>query len=350
MNPINRDQISWPNRLATGAATFATRGIVRFGMPAYLIWQLRPDALISGSGTRLLTASIVILSAPSTLICALGAIEGTIRSLGHLAGYAAHRREEDANFRWDQFTKEMGTTQGLILGALSPVSGYTIIENELQKEIPAEPTAPNVSQTAPRVIKAEYLTYRAIRAFGRGVAETCRIAGRVINFLYTQLAWAAGKVWQGTVYAVTKTIDGITAVWNFIQPILKKIVVTAFDLTVRFVTEAWRISSPLRTVIAEVAKFAGRIIKKVIWDFAIKTIIWEALVKTVIADWLCDKFIWRFCAKIIIAQVIWPPVKWGIENVAWPILKNTALAVAWVAGQFLSMIAWTTQQALRLGR
>lgn len=210
------------------------------------------------------------------------------------------------------------------------------------------------------------MTYRSLRALGRAIVD------------------GATKVWNWTTYAIEKAIDGITHAWNVVLPILSKLVDTTIDLTVRFIKASWQLTEPLRKAAVEATQFVLRTIKTIIWDGLIKTVIgdwicqkflwnflaeiviakviwppirwvlenviWKALLKTVIGEWICQKFLWNFLAETLIAKGIWPPIRWTAENIVWPIVKNTGVAIGWVVSQCLAIIAWTTKQALRLGR
>ncbi len=61
--------------LATSAAIFSTRTMTAVGVPTYLALRMLPNSPLKVPGNRAITATLVTLSAPSTLTCGLGATE-----------------------------------------------------------------------------------------------------------------------------------------------------------------------------------------------------------------------------------------------------------------------------------
>ena len=86
--------------LAVKATTATTRTAVALGVPTYLFFNLKTPP--QSSTSQLLVGSIVILSAPSTLYCALGALEGFARACGHCFKAVTGN---NAELSWDRYAK-----------------------------------------------------------------------------------------------------------------------------------------------------------------------------------------------------------------------------------------------------
>lgn len=360
--------------LATHSIIYATRGIVSLGLPAYLISQMHSIFSQKTTKYKLLTAVLVVLSAPSTLLCALGALEGSIRSGIKLGNYSFHRKHEQANYLWDQFCKEASTTHGLIRGALSPISGYTIIGNELGKEGPVHPSG------TPRIIKEEYLVYRSIRACGRLIVEIGRQTVHALQWVGRQIIWGIKKLWDGVCYIKDSIINLIHTTWRVSKPILTRI----WDAILKGAEQLWQVTQPLRTFTLEVINSCLKAIRRVVWDFAIKTvvvdwiftrllwnigvkiflekilwppikfiatkIIWDFVIKTIFIDWFLTKLVWDVGMKILLKQVVWPPIKFIATNIIWPIVRTIGIITSAIVLFAVDIITWTTKQAFRIAR
>jgi hypothetical protein len=357
--------------LASWTLTALTRSAVAVGLPIYLLSCIYVPQKIPK--TPLLTASLVILSSPSTLLCALGAIEGFVRSCGKMASYCSHMQTQQAHYRWHQFLREATTTHGLIRGTLSPISGYTIIVNEWSKQGPFSKVG------SPRQLKEEYLVYRTLRAFGRAIVDA-------LFWTYNQIVWCLQKIqagiialWNGACFVVNKVIEAVNFAWRVTQPLrdlaikgltkcLNAFKWVIWDLAVKIVLIEWIFKKVIWDIGIKIIflkiiwppiKF---LFQKILWpmqDFAIKGltkclnackwVIWDFAVKTVLKDWILKKVIWNIGMKIIFLKIVWPPVKFLLQKILWPLLKFGMHTISAIVNTALNLITWTTRQIYKGG-
>ena len=321
---------------AVQAATFATRAVVAAGIPAYLFFTFTS---IQSPSARLIGASIAVLSAPSTLYCALGALEGVVRSC---KCYFDYRTKDNPDFQWDQFTKEVRTTFGLAQGTLSPPSGYAVMYREWNKL--------SANECNPRVLKEEYFVYSIPRSAGHKLVEAGKWSltklQQGFNWTIEALSWAANAtisliqrgwqatlpfrqfLWNGCISIGNWSIDRLIDVWNFTEPLRTLVKIVVWDFLIQTL-------------------FVDLILNKLVWQLAIKTIIWNVLLKTIIGDWIITKLIWNFMIEILLVQVIWPPIRFIGENMILPILKWTVLGVGTIIAYAFSIIRSIIETALR---
>ncbi len=236
--------------------TYTVRSAVALGVPVYMAFNSSPR----------IGASVVVLSAPSTLYCALGAIEGVVRSCGYLGN-------------WNKFSREMTTVHGLVRGALSPVSGYSIMVHEWNKlGLKADPGLP-------RVLKEEYYVYSVPR-------QVTKWTVRNLKFVVT---WTAKK-----------TIVFLQWGWRVTQPVrlwLWNTTVSLVTWSLNRVVDLWNISLNLTRPLRKLAKW-------IIWDFGV---------------------------KIVLVRGVWPPMRFVLSLIS-SVIKHAFMAIAWATRQAFKLI------------
>lgn len=312
------------------AATFATRATVAVGIPAYLFFQLDSLPTLKSPQSKLIAASVAIISTPSTLYCAMGAIEGFVRSCGHYFNYLS---KENSALHWDKFSKEMTTIHGLVRGGLSPLSGYAIMYREWNK------LGLNKDEDSPRVLKEEYFVYSIPRAFGRGLVEVCKWGLRKLKLGLDRVVETgtigAQKIWAGVCWVANTTISIVRWGWKASQPGRQWLWDTAVAVatwTVDRIVDLWNITQPIRRFVKLVVW--DYIITKVIIDGILTQLIWNFVLKKVIVEWLVEKFIWNFLIQTIICKVIWPPVKFISVKIVWNFVIKKVIA-EWLVEKFI---------------
>jgi hypothetical protein len=339
--------------LLTQAATYTTRTTVAIGVPTYLFLQLKSVPTLRSSPGTFFALSVAVLSTPSTLYCALGALEGFVRSCGHLSQYLT---SQDRAIAWNNFTRETTTTHGLVRGALSPLSGYAIMQSEWNK------FGEGRDAGSPRVLKEEYYIYAAPRALAHKVVEAGRWVLRQLKLGYDIAidmgTRALNQLWKGICWITNQAIDWIQWTWNVFQPVrifLWNVATTAVEWTCNRIVDLWNFTQPVRSFIKWIGwdifavKFVWNLlIKKVVWNAIIKTVVWKAIIKTVIWNWILTKFVWNFLVETIFVKVIWPPIRFVLKDILWPIIKWTFTTLGNIISYAFSLIAWATQQAYKL--
>ncbi len=304
----------WVSQTITGL----TRSTIAVGLPVYFLSRIYFPQKTPGA--PLLTASLVILSSPSTLLCALGAIEGVVRSCGKMFAYCNNSQNEQAHHHWDQFSKEVMTTHGLMRGTLSPVSGYTIIVNEWNKQGPVS------AKGSPRVLKEEYLVYYTLRALGRA-----------LNHAINQIKTGILSIKDGV-------IKVIQAVWDLVTPVIIKIA----ELLIEGIKYLWKTTQPIR----DLAIKCVNAIKWVIWDFTVKTVMIKWICTEIIwplVKFIFQEIIWNIGIQLVLRKAIWPPVRFTFQWIIWPPLKFGAHIVSSIVKAALNLITWTTRQIYKGG-
>lgn len=331
---------------AVKAATFATRVVVAMGVPAYIFFKLDSIPTLQSSPGKLIAASVVILSTPSTLYCAFGAMEGFIRSCGH---YFHYMTQENSDFHWDKFSKEMTTIHGLVRGTLSPITGYAIMHREWNK------LGLNQDEGLPRVLKEEYYVYSIPRALGQAVVDTGKWSlGKLklgYNFTAEKATWAVGKLWNGICWMTNQTISFVQWGWQVSQPLRKLLqdtTVAVFSWSIDRIVDLWNITLPIRRLVKWVVWDV--ILYQMVWNLVIKTVIWKFLIVTVIADWIVTKFIWNFLIETLLGKMVWPPSKFIGQRIIWPILTGIFTVIGTVISIAFTVISWATRQAFRNGK
>lgn len=338
--------------LAAKAITVTTRAFVAASVPAYLFFKYNSALTLSLTPAGILIpASIAVISTPSTLYCALGAIEAFVRTCGLGVNYLVR---ENRDYRWDQLSKEATTLHGLMRGALSPVSGYAIMHREWKK------LGSGQDEGTPRVLKEEYYVYSVPRSIGQGIVDAGKWCLQKVklgyNYSVATISWGFGKIWDGICWLTNTAIDGVKWGWRSSQPLrqlIKDFVVAVMVWSANRIVDLWNITRPLR-----------QLVKWVVWDFALKTLVWELLLKTVIFDWILTKFVFNFLIEIIFSKVVWPLV-WDlllktvigdwiltkfvfnflIQTLVWPIFKFIGFIVGGIISVAFGAIAWATRQA-----
>jgi hypothetical protein len=315
------------------ATTIATRNVVAYGaIPAfvYLKFYSAPS-----TSNRLLTASLVALSGPSTLYCALGVLEGVIRSL-----YPG------------PFKKEIMTAYGLTRGAISPLCGYGIMIGEWNK------LGQGRDAGRPRVLKEEYYIYAAPRKLGYKTIEAGKWAltqlQRLFNYAVDTGTWALEKIWNGICWGADQVVSLVQWSWRITQPLRTfawNVATTIVEWTCNRIVDLWNISQPVRAFvkwvvwdIVIVKVLCKAILRDVVWRAIIKTVIWNWTIKTLIWNWILTKFVWNFC----IETIIWPPTKFVFQKIIWPTVTwvyNTLVSIISFA---FGLIASATQAAFKL--
>jgi hypothetical protein len=336
------------------AATFATRATVAVGVPVYLFFQLDSLPTLKSPPSKLIAASVVVISAPATLYCAFGALEGFVRSCGHYFNYLS---KNNSSLHWDKFCKERTTIHGLMRGALSPLSGYAIMSREWNK------LGLNRDKDYPRVLKEEYFVYSIPRAIGRGLIEVCKWSLRRLKLgldhVVATATSVAARVWAGVCWVTNTTISIIRWCWKVTQParqLLWDTTVAVGTWSIDRIVDLWNFTQPIRKLVKLVVW--DFIITRVIWNFVINKVIvnwvltqliWNFLVKTVIAKWLVEKLIWDFLIQTVICKWIWPPVKFIWNEILWPIIRGIAIVVGTIISWAFEAISWATKKALGRG-
>jgi hypothetical protein len=339
--------------LAVKAATFATRVTVAVGIPTLLFLKLDSLPTLSSPPGKLAAASLVILSGPSTLYCALGALEGFVRACGYCFKAV---RGNSAELNWDLCAKERTTIHGLVRGALSPLGGYNIIIEEwnLQRS--------NKDKGSPRVLKEEYYVYSIPRSIGHGIIEIGNWALRQfkwgLDLFVEKSVWITLKLWQGVCWAKDQIVSFIQWCWNVTQPVRQfalDITVAVLKWSAHRIVDVWNFTQPLRSFVKWIVW--DNVVKKVIWNLILKTVVWEAflttvvwnlilktiiwkcLLKTVIGDWVCSKFIGKFLCETVLLKGLWPYA-----------IRPVITLISFVFTSAFSAIAWALQQAFRRGQ
>lgn len=327
------------------AATFATRATVAVGVPAYLFFQLDSLPTLKSPQSKLIAASVVVISTPSTLYCALGALEGFVRSCGHCFNSMT---KANSALHWDKFSKEWTTIHGLVRGSLSPLSGYAIMYGEWNK------LGLNKDKDSPRVLKEEYFVYSTPRAVARGLMELCKWSLRKLklglDYVIETAKSIAKRVWTTICLVANTTISIIRWGWKVSQPLRQLLWDTTVAIatwTVDRIVDLWNITLSIRTFVKLIVW--DYIITKMIWNFVISKVIidwvltkliWNIAIKKVIAEWLVEKLIRNFIIQTVICKVIWPPVKFISINIIWNFLIQT---VIWPPVKFIwTKIIWPT--------
>ncbi len=325
---------------ASQVITYVTRSTVAFGVPSYLSLRMGIVSSFSVPGNPLLTAALVVISGPPAVVFGLGAVEGTARSCIAAVKYIFSRAKN--NDPWNELCKEASTTQGLCRLALSPYSAYryiffeervqsvsssdTVFKKTTEGTYGWEPAGDqpilypqNQANSASyesgkpvrvfdissyRDIKKEYFVYRAPIAFGKGIWQLMSAAYAALCWGGRQLSWALHKGWEFGCYTGNKIADFTSFVWNAIKPKIHAV---------------WKASEPLRQLL-------GTAVKKIFWDFAVKTIIWPIL--KVVGNFI--KFVW--------------------SNIVLPILKGVGTIIVAVVAFALGIIGWATQQFFKRGK
>lgn len=313
---------------AINTGVLAVRAAVAVGIPLYLYFHLHSIPTFHSPPPQLIAASVALLSAPSTLYCALGALEGVVRSC---AQYFNYRMGTNPAYHWDQCAKEAKTTYGLVRAAISPVAGYTFMVHEWNK----------TGTEHCRILKKEYLIYAGLRS-------TARQLKRGLNWSVAQVISMSQTVWNGVCWIKDTTVSGIKWIWKISQPCRElawNIVITVKNWSLDRLYELWAATKSLRNVIKFViwdviaVKVIWRaVIKTLVWELFLKTIVWKCVVKTVILDWIMTKLIWN-----LISKVVWPIVKGLWEYIVWPIFTFLGRIVGFALGA----IAWAVKQAFR---
>jgi hypothetical protein len=340
------------------AATIVTRTAVAVGVPLYLYLKLDSVPTLHSPPGKLIAASVALLSAPSTLYCALGALEGVVRSCIQYFNYQAYSKPE---YHWDQFSKEVKTTYGLAQASVSPLAGYTFMYREWNKL--------GLDKDKPRVLKEEYVTYSALRSTahflidtGTWVLQKLKIG---IDHSIAQITSTIQTGWRGICWVTNTTVSIVQWAWRATQPfrnLVWNIGVAVKDWSIKRLVELWNFSKPVwkflwnkfvvqlvwNSLIHELLwKFT---IQTVIWEMALKTVVWDFVVKTVLVDWIVTKLVINLICEIIIGKVIWPPVKFLWQKIVWPTLNWIINMIGTIKRIAFDAIAWALQQAFRRGR
>jgi hypothetical protein len=340
---------------AVKTVTFVTRAAVAVGIPTYIFLKLNSLPTLRSPPGKLIAASFVVLSTPSTLYCALGAIEGFVRACGHCFNSFT---QQNRDFHWDKFSKEMTTLHGLARGGLSPLSGYATMHREWNK------LGLNLDKDSPRVLKEEYFVYSIPRAAGQALVKASKWVLRKLKVGFDRAiahtTRTIKRVWVGVCWITNTTISAIKLGWRVSQPLRQavwNIMVTIANWSIDRIIDLWNITRPIRTVVKLIVWDV--IIKTMIWDLAIQKIfinwiltklIWNFAIKTVLIDWLGTKLIWNFMIETLLCKVIWPPVKFICQRIIWPTLKTIGNIIRTIISYAFSVISWATQQAFKLGR
>jgi hypothetical protein len=340
---------------AITAATIFTRTAVAVGVPLYLYLKLDSVPTLHSSPGKLIAASVAILSAPATLYCALGALEGVVRSCIQYFNYQAYSKPE---YHWDKFCKEVKTTYGLVQASVSPLAGYTFMYREWNK-LGLDKDKPRLFKE-PRVLKEEYVTYSTLRSIAYFLIDagtwTLRKLKICLDSTVAQITSALQAVWKGVCWVKEKTVSAVKWTWRVTQPfreLIWNILVAVKNWSIDRLVDLWNFSKPVwkyiwnKVAVQLVWEFA---IKKVIWEIALKTVVWDFLIKTVVADWILTKLVINLICETIIVKVIWPPVKFLWQKIVWPSLKWTFKMLGKVIEIAFTAIAWAVSQAFRRGR
>jgi hypothetical protein len=323
---------------AINTATIFTRAAVAVGIPLYLYFNLDSIPTLNSPPGKWIAASVVVLGSPSTLYCALGALEGVVRSC---IQYFNYQTSSNPEFHWDQFSKEVKTTSGLVQATISPLAGYTFMAREWNK------LGAGRDKDSPRVLKEEYITYSGLRSaayhlvdagkwcvrqFKNGIETTVSAVRWVwrASQPYRELAWNIGvaiKNWS---------IGRLVKLWNFSKPVWKFL---WDNIAVQLI---WT---------SLIKSFLGHfVLKTVIWEIFLKTLIWDFVIKTAVFDWIVTKIFINLICKFIIGKIIWPPVRFVFKELLWPIIKVTFNFLGTIIRIAFETISWAVQQAFRRGR
>jgi hypothetical protein len=340
------------------AATVVTRTAVAVGVPLYLYLKLDSVPTLHSPPGKLIAASVAILTAPSTLYCALGALEGVVRSCIQYFNYQAYSKPE---YHWDQFCKEAKTTNGLVQASVSPLAGYTFMYREWNKK-------PRIFKDS-RVLKEEYVTYSALRSTAHFLVDagtwTLRKLKIGIDRSIAQITSTIQTAWRGVCWVVDTTVSIVQWAWRISQPfreLVWNIGVAVKDWSVDRIVELWNFSKPVWKLLWN--KFVVQLvwnslihallwnfaIKTIIWEMALKTVVWDFVIKTVLVDWIVTKLVINLICEIIIVKVLWPPVKFLWQKIVWPVLNWTVSTIGTIKRIAFDAIAWALQQAFRRGR
>ncbi len=349
---------------AINTATFFTRSAVAVGVPLYLYFNLDSVPTLNSPPSKLIAASVVVLSAPATLYCALGALEGVVRSCIQFFNYHAGTNPA---YHWDQCSKEATTTFGLVQATISPLAGYTFMAREWNK------LGSGQDKGHPRVLKEEYFVYSVPRSAGHQLVEAGKwVLGQLkirLDKSIAQITTTIETGWKGVCWIADTTVSVANWAWRVSQPYRElawNIVITVKNWSIDRLIDLWNISRPLRNVIKIIVwdQVVVKLIwtsliktvlwqlflKTIVWKLALETIVWKFLVKTVIADWIITKLFWNLICETIIGKLIWPPIKFIGRKIIWPVVKWVINLLGNIIMIALNAIAWALQQAFRRGR
>lgn len=340
---------------AINTATILTRTAVAVGVPLYLYLSLNSIPTLQSPPAKLLAGSVALLSAPSTLYCALGALEGATRSCIQFFNY---QRSRNPAFHWDKFSKEVKTTRGLLEASVSPLAGYTFMHHEWNK------LGSGNDIDKPRVLKEEYVVYSLPRAAGHQFVEAVKWTLGKIKIGFDRCVDAATytikTLWAGVSWLGNKTVSGIQWTWKVTEPVRElawNIAIAAKNWTLDRMLDLWHITEPFFTLIWEkvavqliwttlIKNFLGHfLLKTVIWDIILKTIVWDFFVKTVIIDIIVTKIVWNLICEILIGKIIWPPVEFVCKEILWPAISFAGKILGTMIMLAFGAISWATQRA-----
>jgi hypothetical protein len=345
---------------AINTATLFTRTAVAVGIPLYLYLKLDSVPTLHSPPGKLIAASVVVLSAPATLYCALGALEGVVRSC---VQYFKYHAGTNPAYHWDQCSKEVKTTSGLVQASVSPLAGYTFMYREWNK------LGLDNDKNKPRVLKEEYITYSALRSAAHLLIDAGNWALTKLKLAYhrsvAQVTSTIQTGLKGLAWCIETTVSVVKWAWRVSQPfreLVWNIGVAVTNWSIDRIVDLWNFSKPVWKFIwnkvaveliwtSLIKTFLGHFIfQTVLWEIALKTVVWKFLFKTVIVDIIVTKIIWNFICEFLIGKIVWPILKFVGQEILWPILKFTGNLLGNIIMIALNAIAWALQQAFRRGR
>ncbi len=340
---------------AINTATILTRTAVAVGVPLYLYLNLDSIPTLSSPPAKLIAGSVAVLSAPSTLYCALGAINGAVETCIQYFNYLTGTNPE---FHWDQFSKEVKTTRGLIEASVSPLAGYTFMHHEWNK------LGSGNDKDKPRVLKEEYLVYSLPRAIGHQLVEAGKWTLRQLKIGFdrsvAQMTSTVKTLWSGVCWVADTTVSIIKWTWKITEPARElawNIAIAAKNWTLDRLLDLWHFTEPLITLIWDkvavqliwtslLKTFLGHfVIETVIWGIILKTVVWDFFIMKVIVDVIATKIIWNLICELIIGEVIWPLVRFAGEKILWPFITSAASILGTMIMLAFAAITWATQRA-----
>jgi hypothetical protein len=329
---------------AINTATILTRTAVAVGVPLYLYLNLDFIPTLHSPPAKLIAGSVAMLSAPSTLYCALGALEGVVRSC---IQYFNYHTGTNPDFQWDQFSKEVKTTRGLLEASISPLAGYTFMHHEWNKL--------GTEKDKPRVLKEAYVVYSFPRAVGKQLVKAGKWCLRKLKLEFDRFVARTTNTiqtaWRGVCWIADTTVSIAKCGWRVSAPLrelLWNITIAVKNWSLDRLLDLWRISQPIRNGIKVILWDVLAV--QLIWTFMVKTVIWNFVIKTVIVDVIVTKIFINLICEIIIGKIIWPPVKFVGKEILWPIIKFTFNLVGTIIGMAFAAISWAVSQAFRRGR